>query len=476
MFAYLPALAALLALTSSVHHVHADAGKEPFAFDIEITFDDPDAAKISDSDKKIISDAVVKSFNSVHDTEVIELYKFDMKKFDVNPSGSYLSQLLPNGLTGSGSTYTYGRGSGGNCRACSSDDKLESTDLAYTHDKWQTALTELIDNSGSAALAKASNVAIKVDGESVTLYEPDVQDGKEDFTFDVEITFDDPAAAKISDSDKKIISDAVVKSFNDAHNTDIIELYSFDIKKFDVNPDSSYLAQLLPSYVTGSGSTYTYGRGTGGNCRACNNDDMLEYADLTYTHNKWQADLKKILDNSGSDALAQASNVVIKVNGEKSYLSDVETRDDSKVDFAFDIEVTFSDPDATKIGDSDKKAISDCIVSSFNEVHDTSVIELYKFDMKKFEVSDNAVLSLLRGAPTPLTGSGSTYTYGRGSGGNCRACSSDDLLVGADMIKYTHSKWQKTCNECLVSSGSALKKSSNVLIKISGVDETEQFY
>lgn len=472
MIAYLPALTALLAL-SNVAHVTAD-GKDPFTFDLELTFDDSHASDLTDADKTIIEGCVVSSFNEVHDTSITELYSFDISKFEIIPNtASYLTELIPGALGGSGGgSYSYGGGSGGNCRACGNDDMLESTGLTFSHEKWQHALKKCLVGSGSEALAKAHNCIITVGDEKAfgqnTVKTQDLS--KEPFTFDLEVTFDDPNAAELTDADKTIVEGCVVSSFNEVHDTSIIELYSFDITKFDIIPDSSYLSHLLPGGLGGSGGgSYSYGGGSGGNCRACGNDDMLESTNLAYSHSKWQTAFNKCIVASGSHALSKATNVIIKPAGESVAVA---VHDPKKEDFTMNIAVTFSDPDIDGVTDADKQIISDCIVTSFNAVHDTEVIELYSFDMKKFEIIHGGVLSLLRGAPAPLNGSGGgSYSYGGGSGGNCRACGNDDMLT-ADMITYTHVKWQTAFNKCLTDSGSAvLAKASNAVIKIEGTDD-----
>jgi hypothetical protein len=113
MFAFVPIVTALLALSSSVLPAHAN-GMESFDYTLSITFDDPDAGKITGADKKIIEDAVVTSFNNVHDTSVINLESFKLSSFK---PGSVLSKILPGYLGGS---YSYGGGKGNNCRMCGS--------------------------------------------------------------------------------------------------------------------------------------------------------------------------------------------------------------------------------------------------------------------------------------------------------------------------------------------------------------------
>lgn len=455
------AVTALLAL-SNVASVKA-VDMDPFTVDIAVTFDDPDAAKLTDSDQKIVSDCIVSSFNDVHDTSIIKLDSYDIKKWQPNASASFLSKLLPGALTSSGGSYTWGQGSGGNCRACGNDDMLGATDLAYSHSLWQAKCTECLDSSGSDALAKAANVVIKVGGETDSVAV--VRDpSKEDFTVDIAVTFDDPDASSIDDSDKEIISDCIVSSFNDVHDTSMIELYSFDMKKFDPSPSGSYLSKILPGAVTSSGGSYTWGQGSGGNCRACGNDDMLGGAsELAYSHTKWQTACQTCLDNSGSTSLAKASNVLIKVGGESA---SVAARDPSKEEFTFDIELTFDDSHAGDLTDEDKPTIEKCLCDGFNEVHDTSIIELYSFDIKKFENTQGSLMSLLRGSPAPLSATGGSYTWGQGSGGNCRACGNDDML-GASILTETHTKWQHATKKCLQAEGSdALAHATNLLIKI----------
>ena len=92
---------------------------------LSITFDDPDAGKITGADKKIIEDAVVTSFNNVHDTSVIKLESFKLSSFK---PGSVLSKILPGYLGGS---YSYGGGKGNNCRMCGSGTSGTGKRYAY---------------------------------------------------------------------------------------------------------------------------------------------------------------------------------------------------------------------------------------------------------------------------------------------------------------------------------------------------------
>ena len=109
-------------------------------------------------------------------------------------------------------------------------------------------------------------------------------------------------------------------------------------------------------------------------------------------------------------------------------------------------------------------------------MHDTNVLELYKFELNKFEVTRGTnVLSLLRGNDKPTVGTSGTYSgSGTGSGGNCcQNCSNDDMLT-ADVLAFTHKKWEKACNDCIATSGSAaLSDSSNLSINIADTDEAE---
>lgn len=316
MFAFAPVLTALLAL-SGVHHAHAKGTKEDFTVEIEFNFDNASGGMLTGPDKKIIADAMVDSFNSVHNTEVIELYtfKFTPKSF-VNQGTSYLSHLLPAALTtGLGGNYGgYGGGTGGNCRACLNDDMLEETNLAYTHHKWEKAFTDILKAKG----VSAANAVIKIDGESYSLSTESVRDPKkEDFSMDISFSFDDPKSGDITDADEGIICDCVVSSFNGVHDPEVIEMYTFEMTKFEVSRASGLsLLRGNDTPSVGVGGNYGgYGSGTGGNCRACLNDDMLTADVLAYTHKKWQKAFTDCLDSSGSDALAGAKNSAIKIVG-----------------------------------------------------------------------------------------------------------------------------------------------------------------
>jgi hypothetical protein len=134
-------------------------------------------------------------------------------------------------------------------------------------------------------------------------------------------------------------------------------------------------------------------------------------------------------------------------------------------EFTFNMAISFNDPEAAQATDADKKIFSDCVVSSFNDVHDTSVIKLTEFDMTEWEAS-TGMLSLLRGS-TANNYVGGSYSYGGGKGNNCRMCGNDDLLESDDVLMAAHKKWEKACEKCLVESGApALASSSNVQIKI----------
>jgi hypothetical protein len=116
---------ALLALSSSVLPPHAN-GMESFDYSLSITFDDPDAGKITGADRKIIEDAVVTSFNNVHDTSVIKLESFKLSSFK---PGSVLSKIFPGYPGGS---YSYGGGKGNNCRMCGSGTSGTGKRYAYS--------------------------------------------------------------------------------------------------------------------------------------------------------------------------------------------------------------------------------------------------------------------------------------------------------------------------------------------------------
>jgi hypothetical protein len=302
-----------------------------------------------------------------------------------------------------------------------------------------------------------------------------INGNKEDFQMTIDFSFDDPEAGMITAADKKVISDAIVDSFNSVHDTNVIELYKFDYTPKSVNQGTSYLSHLLPNALTTGGTYSGSGTGSGGNCRRnCSNDDMLTAADvLAFTHKKWQDAFVANLQQHG---LAAATNAVIKVDGETFTLSAEPVRDPNKEDFQMTIEFSFDDPKSEEISKSDEDIISNCIVSSFNKVHDTNVIELYKFELNKYEVTRGTnVLSLLRGNDKPTVGTSGNYSgSGTGSGGNCRRnCSNDDMLT-ADVLAFTHKKWEKACNDCIATSGSAaLSDSSNLSINIADTDEAE---
>ena len=411
------------------------------------------AGKITGADKKFLEAAVVSSFNTVHDTSVIELESFKLSTFE---PGSVLSSILPGYL---GGTYSYGGGRGRYCGTrCSNDDMMLGADMIMaTHHKWQTELNKVLDESGSPGLSKISNVVIKIDGDESGALSVD-SDDMDEFTFDAAISFDDPNALDVDDADKEIFSGCVVSSFNDAHDTSVIELESFKLSKFE--PGSS---KILPGYL---GGTYSYGGGRGRYCGTrCSNDDMMLGADMIMaTHHKWQKGLEKCLDESGSSALASSSNVHIKVGSDASGALYADSDMD---EFTFNMAVSFNDPNALDADDADKEIFCDCVVSSFNDVHDASVMKLTDFHMSKWE-ANAGMLSLLRGS-TPNNYVGGTYSYGGSRGRYCGTrCSNDDLLESADdMLKATHHKWQKGLEKCLDESGSsALASSSNVQIKI----------
>jgi hypothetical protein len=219
---------------------------EAFDYSLSITFDDPEAAKITGADKKIIEDAVVTSFNNVHDTSVVKLESFKLSSFKPGASG-YL-----------GGSYSYGGGTGNNCRMCGNDDMMLSADMIKTtHAKWQTELNKILAGSGSPDLAEVTNVVIKVDGDDSGFLAVEADDRMEEFDYSLSVTFDDPDASKITGADKKIIEDAVVTAFNNVHDTDVIMLETFKLSSFKPGT-SGYL-----------GGSYSYGGGKGNNCRMC---------------------------------------------------------------------------------------------------------------------------------------------------------------------------------------------------------------
>jgi hypothetical protein len=109
-------------------------------------------------------------------------------------------------------------------------------------------MNKILANSGSPGVAKASNVVIKVDDdESDALSE--VDSDMEAFDYSLSITFDDPEAAKITGADEKIIEDAVVTSFNNVHDTSVVEL------------ESSKLSSFKPGISGYLGGSYSHGGG-----------------------------------------------------------------------------------------------------------------------------------------------------------------------------------------------------------------------
>jgi hypothetical protein len=265
-------------------------------------------------------------------------------------------------------------------------------------------MNKILANSGSPGVAKASNVVIKVDDdESDALSE--VDSDMEAFDYSLSITFDDPEAAKITGADEKIIEDAVVTSFNNVHDTSVVEL------------ESSKLSSFKPGISGYLGGSYSYGGGKGNNCRMCGNDDMMLSADMTKTtHAKWQTELNKILAGSGSPDLAEVTNVVIKVDGDDSGFLAVEA-DDRMEEFDYILSVTFDDPDASNITGADKKFIEDAVVTAFNNVHDIDVIMLETFKLSSFKPGTSGYL-------------GGSYSYGGGKGNNCLMCGSGTSGTG----------------------------------------------
>jgi hypothetical protein len=106
--------------------VEADDRMEEFDYILSVTFDDPDASKITGADKKFIEDAVVTAFNNVHDIDVIMLETFKMSSFKPGTSG-YL-----------GGSYSYGGGKGNNCLMCGSGTSGTGKRCAYLTRKLYT--------------------------------------------------------------------------------------------------------------------------------------------------------------------------------------------------------------------------------------------------------------------------------------------------------------------------------------------------
>jgi hypothetical protein len=303
-----------------------------------------------------------------------------------------------------------------------------------------------------AALLALSSTVVRADNVND---QRSLKDGMEEFEFNLEINYDDPDADKITEADKTAFEACVVSSFNLVHDTSVIELETFSFTQFNGHSSSN-----LSKYLGG----YTYGGGHGNNCRMCANDDMMLSAEMIKSsHAHWQTALNDCLTKQGGE-LAKIHNVAITVDGDTSgSLHDV-SQHTTKEEFDVKIAIAFHDPDATLATDLDKEIFSDCVVTSFNKVHDTNVIELTKFEMTEWTPSAS-LLSLLRGSN--YLGGG--YTYGGGHGNNCRMCANDDMMLATadDMIKATHDHWSHELKKCLEYSGSSsLKAVSNVKISV----------
>jgi hypothetical protein len=92
MFAFALFVTALLALSLSVLPTQAN-GVESLDFSLSVTVDDFDAGKITGADKRIIEDAVVTSFNNVHDTDAIMLESFNLYSISSTILSGYLEEV-----------------------------------------------------------------------------------------------------------------------------------------------------------------------------------------------------------------------------------------------------------------------------------------------------------------------------------------------------------------------------------------------
>jgi hypothetical protein len=138
--------------------------------------------------------------------------------------------------------------------------------------------------------------------------------------------------------------------------------------------------------------------------------------------------------------------------------------EDDMVPFTFDIDFKFTDPEANKITESSKQTIEGCIVSSFNEVHDPKVIQLYTAKVTKLDIKPMAS-HLLYGAKEEAKlssegeGNYSLDGTGAGSGATCRRCKS---MLGSPFFI----EWQNAFDKCLLASG------ADGLGDVSGVEVT----
>jgi hypothetical protein len=127
--------------------------------------------------------------------------------------------------------------------------------------------------------------------------------------------------------------------------------------------------------------------------------------------------------------------------------------EDDMVPFTYDITFKFTDPGANEITDSSKTIIEGCIASSFNEVHDPKVIQLYDATITKLDIKPMAS-HFLYGAKEEarLSSEGEgNYSVGGGGvvvGGTCRRCLG--MLRSPFFVE-----WQNALDACLVTSGAA---------------------